>query len=471
MTLLGLTGTTLLVLLLGVTLLVGFGADWLAVRFRIPDVLWLIGLGVLAGPVLGLLATGSLLLIAPVLGAATLVLILFDAGIDLQLSEIRPYLGSALAFSASVYFVSVGTLYLVAYFVLFPGHFVLSLLFATALGCASGAVIIPLARRLGVGPDLRNFLQLDGAFEDAIAVVVVTTILALRAPSSSSLALNVTASLVLPLPVGIALGLAAGLIWLLFLYSWQGRPFSALATLGFLFVVYAVTEALGGSGILAALVFGIVLGNEALVRRFLRRTRPFRISEEMRKVEVEIAFVLRAYFLFLIGMFASLADPGLGVGASVIVLVLLLLGLRGLVFRATTQPPKTPREWQGTVTALYGRGLTSAVLLIVSVELIPAVSILFEPAILLIVGTNVAMTVSLFARPVPRATRAAGQDRRWAEASPRYISFTEADPRAPGALPDEDMPEPVPDPAPPPAPDPARAPPPLPRIHQPPSPP
>ncbi len=464
MTLLTLSETNLLVFLLGGTLLVGFGADWLATRFRVPDVLWLIGFGLLAGPILGLLATGSLLLIAPVLGAATLVLILFDAGIDLQISEIRPYLGSALFFSAASYFVSSGALFLAAYFVLFPGDLFLSLLFGTALGCTSGAVIIPLARRLGLGTGLRNFLQLDGAFEDAIAVVVVTTILAFEAPASSVPALSVTSSVVLPLPVGIAVGFAAGLVWLRFLYSWQRRPFSALATLGFLFVIYALTEALGGSGILAALVLGIVLGNEVLVRRFLRRTRPFRISEEMRKIEVEIAFVLRAYFLFLIGMFTSLVDPGLTVGVTIIVLVVILLGLRSVVFRWTTSPSNTPREWQSPTTALYGRGLTSAVLVIVAAEQVASVSSLFFPTILLIVGTNAAMTAWLFVRPVRLAPIERVRESRWIEATPRIISFTEEDPSPTAASVNggSNGPDPVSDPPPP------RRPPPLPQVQDPP---
>lgn len=463
MTLFSLTGTDLLVFLLGVILLVGFGADWLARHLRIPDVLWLIGLGVIAGPVLGLLGTGPLLVIAPVLGATTLVLILFDAGIDLQIHEIRPYLGSALAFSVASYFVSVGVLFLAGYFVLFPGELVLSLLFASALGCTSGAVIIPLARRLRLATGLRNFLQLNGAFEDAIAVIVVAILLELVAPSSSSLALSLTSSLVLPLPVGIAVGFAGGLVWLLFLYGWQHRPFAALATLGFLFVVYAVAEALGGSGVLAALVLGIVLGNEALVRRYLRRTRPFRISEEMRKVEVEIAFVLRAYFLFLIGMFASLANPGLGVVITVVVLLVVLLGLRSAVFRGTTSPSNTPMDWLSPVTALYGRGLTSAVLLVVAAELVPSITSVFYPAILLIVGTNAAMTLWLFVRPVRPAPIEPTVERRWAEASPWILSFTEEESRSPESPNGVD--DPAPDSPPPEAP---RGPPPLPKTRDPP---
>ena len=144
-------------------------------------------------------------------------------------------------------------------------------------------------------------------------------------------------------------------------------------------------------------------------------------------------------------MFASLANPGLGVGLSVIALVIVLLGLRTLVFRSTTAPSKTPREWENPVTALYGRGLTSAVLLIVSVEIVPSISPLFEPAILLIVGTNIAMTVWLFVRPVRIDLGERSRALPWAQATPQIISFAEAEPREPeptGPAPTED-PNPV----------------------------
>ena len=427
MTLLQLAGTPLIILLLGVTLLVGFGADRLAKQFQIPDVLWLIGLGLLAGPVLGLLPSGALLLIAPVLGTTALILILFDAGIDLKLSLIRPLAGSAILFAVASYAVSTVALFAVGDLVLFPGHTVLSLLFGAALGCTSGAVIIPLANRLGLGEGLRSLIHLDSAIEDALAIIVVTTLLVLVAPSSPNLALNLTATLVLPLPVGVVIGLAAGLLWLLFLYGWQYQPFSALATLGFLFIVYAIAEALGGSGILAAIVFGGVLGNEQLVRRLLRRTLPFRISSDLRQVEVEIAFVLRTFFLFLIGMLVTLVAPSAPDAIAIILVVVLLLALRLGTFRAVTNPREVPRTWATPMAAFYGRGLTSAVLLIIALQAVPRSSVLFLPALLIIVGTNVAMTIGLYRLPLSRPVPDLAAARRWADAAPQLLALAEVD--------------------------------------------
>ncbi len=427
MALLSLSETAVVVLLLGITLLVGFGADWLASRLRIPDVLWLIALGVIAGPALGLLAPSTLLVIAPILGTVALLLILFDAGIDLRVSLVRPLAGSAILFAVGSYFASTAVVFVAADLFLFPGHTILSFLLASALGCTSGAVIIPIANRMRFDPGLRSLLHLDGAVEDALAIVTVTTLLALVTPESSSLVLNLTASLLLPLPVGIAIGFAAGLVWLLFLYGWQDRPFVALATLGFLLVVYAVTDALGGSGVLAAIVFGGVLGNEMVVRRFLRRSRPFRISSDLRKVQIEIAFVLRTYFLFLIGTLTPLVVPSPVVGLTIVVLVGVLWALRRGVFPATTRPGQVPAAWREPVTALYARGLTSAVLLIVALERIPEAPRLFLPALLLIVGTNVAMTVALAFLPKRPERPATEVGQRWAEAAGEFIALSEED--------------------------------------------
>ncbi|MGI0133073.1 MAG: cation:proton antiporter [Thermoplasmata archaeon] len=430
MTLLSLSGTSLLVLLLGMTLLVGFGAHWLFRRFRVPDVLWLIALGVVAGPLFGLLAPSTLLGIAPLLGTTALVLILFDAGLDLRVALVRPLVGSALIFAVTTYVAATVIIFAVSDLVLVPGHVVLSLLFATALGPTSGAVVIPLANALGLEPGLRSVVQLDSAVEDAISIVVVTTLLTLVTSTSSSLlALNLTTALILPLPVGILVGLAAGLVWFLFLYEWQDLPFAALATLGFLFVVYAITEALGGSGIFMAIVFGVMIGNAGMFRRFLRRWRPFHISEDLRKVEVELAFVLRAFFLFLVGALVTLVAPTLVTAIVIVALVVALYYVRRLTFRAVTNPRKIPVSWGPPVAALYGRGLTSAVLLILGAETFPEIARLFLPAILIIVGTNVVMTVGIFTRRPRPAVTDGELERRWADLDPGWLTLASDDGR------------------------------------------
>ena len=60
-------------------------------RRRIPDVLLLMLIGILIGPVLGFVTPANLDEIGPVLASLTLLFILFDSGIDMKLDMVRRY--------------------------------------------------------------------------------------------------------------------------------------------------------------------------------------------------------------------------------------------------------------------------------------------------------------------------------------------------------------------------------------------
>ena len=60
-------------------------------RRRIPDVLMLMGIGILLGPVSGVITPASVQEIGPVLASITLLFILFDSGIDMHIDTVRRY--------------------------------------------------------------------------------------------------------------------------------------------------------------------------------------------------------------------------------------------------------------------------------------------------------------------------------------------------------------------------------------------
>jgi cell volume regulation protein A len=387
--------TSLILLILGSAALVGFGSDFLATRFRVPDSLWLIALGILLGPLLGLVTPGELLGVAPILGAGALALILFDAGLDMRVGALRTALRPALALAGASYGASLAVLFAVGYVGVTGGNAPLALLFAAALGCTSGAVIIPLANRLGLPDSFRQIVQLESAFEDAAAVLLVSAITLVLAPAGTGSATSLTLTLVLPFPVGVALGAAGGILWLGFLSRWQNRPYAALATVGFLFVLYAVTQTLGGSGILAALVLGATIANERVLRRFLPGSRPFRLAPALRQVQGEIAFLLRSFFLLFVGVLLGLPGPGLLVLVVVSVAAAILVLVRTRVARGVTSARTLRPGWPEALGGLYARGLTSAALLVLVVGSVPSAQVLMVPSLAVIVATNAVMTVHL----------------------------------------------------------------------------
>ncbi|MHB1435172.1 MAG: cation:proton antiporter domain-containing protein [Thermoplasmata archaeon] len=405
MTLLVFDSTTIDLLLLGTVLLISFASDLLTERFRFPDVLWLIALGFAAGPLFHLIPPGPILALAPLIGTAALVIILYDAGLDMNARLVRPFATSAILFAVVGWAIALGLLFGVSLLLFAPGQIDLSLIFAVAFACTSGAVIIPIATRLIEDPSLRAYVHLDGAIEDTLSIVGLSVLLTVLAATPGQVSTSVALSLLLPLPVAIGIGLAGAILARQFLARWQDRPFALIALLGILLVVYSVAEALGGAGVFAVLVLGIVIANEYWIRGVLARWRrrrlaqPFEVGSGFRRMQGEFSSLLRAVFLFMIGVIVPLQPLALGAIVAVIVLPVALYYLRRLLATAVAQRGTIHSAGADHLGALYGRGLTNAVLLVLPIAIFPGLQALLLPGFVLIVGTNILMTLRLLSLP------------------------------------------------------------------------
>src|SRR4029077_15212394 len=69
-------------------LLLGVLGEFIFARTRVPDVVWLVAAGILAGPVSGLIPAGPLTAGIPFFGAIALTVILSSGAFRLQLTEV-----------------------------------------------------------------------------------------------------------------------------------------------------------------------------------------------------------------------------------------------------------------------------------------------------------------------------------------------------------------------------------------------
>ena len=388
---------TIAILLIGATVLIAFGSDALSQRFRVPDVLWLILFGLLAGPVFHIVNPNQVTELGAIVGTVALVIILYDAGIDFNAHEARSVGAAGLLAAVLSFGVSVAVLFVAAFLFLTNFDLLTSIVFALALAGISGAVTIPLAYRVVLSAPSRDTLNLELAVEDTLGVLSVTVLLSILASPNAGIG-AIVPKVLLPLPLAIVFGVLGGLAAIEFLARWQQRVYAGLAVMGLLLVVYAGTQYLDGSGIFAALVMGVVLGNDAFFHRWLPRTTPshFAFDPSVRQVHNDIAFVLRALFLVILGVIVPIQPLGIMMAATAVALpfVLLLVRRYVLVELGSRQwiSPKESRRLAG----LYGRGLTNAVLLILAVALIPAMNSLLFPALIVIIGTDVLMTAHVF---------------------------------------------------------------------------
>ncbi|HEY7588311.1 MAG TPA: cation:proton antiporter [Thermoplasmata archaeon] len=372
-------------LAVGGIIAIGFLAGLIFDRTRVPDLLILIFLGVLLGPIsltffgFSLVPAAILQFVTPYFTAVALMIILFDGGLNLRLSEIAKYLGLAgfhtgVTFIATVFVISFVTAVVLGY------PWPVGLLVGAILGGTSSAVVIGVVRPLRASEETKVILTLESVLTDVLCVVTVLALIELLRGGPGASVLPVFASLGRSFLVAIAVGAAIGLGWLLLLRKLEGKPFSYMLTIAILFVVYATAELAGGSGAMAAFTFGIILGNHRSIERRLTLKSRHVVDERIRQFHGEIAFVVRTFFFVFLGIVFSFQFTGSwGVATQIPVLDglngtfwLFFLGIlfvfagiiavRVLVARATAHVHHKPAAERRLLWSVMGRGLAAAVL-------------------------------------------------------------------------------------------------------------
>ena len=372
-------------LAIGGIIAIGFAAGLIFDRTRVPDLLILIFLGVLLGPVstfffgISFVPAAVLQYLTPYFTAVALMIILFDGGLNLRLPEIAKYLGltglhTALAFVATVFAVGFVTVVALGY------PLVVGLLLGAILGGTSSAVVIGVVRPLRASEETKIILTLESVLTDVLCVVTTLALIQLLRGGPGASVLPVFTTLGQSFLVAILVGSIFGFGWFLLLTRLEGKPFSYMLTIALLFVVYATGELAGGSGAMASFTFGLILGNHQILERRMSLKQRFVVDERIRQFHGEIAFVIRTFFFVFLGVVFSLQFTGSWAVATQIPIVdtlngtfwLFLLGIllvflaiiavRVLVARVTTRiHRKSPAE-RRLVWSVMGRGLAAAVL-------------------------------------------------------------------------------------------------------------
>lgn len=355
-------------LALGATIFVGFGANYLFRKYGAPDILILIFLGFLFGPgALGVVdvgLAGNINSITPYVAAIALAIIMFEAGMDLKTSQVFGLFSRAMLQTILAFIMSMIAVALLA--VAFLGWSVsVALVLGAILGGTSGAIVIPLVNRLKISDNTRTILTLESALTDVLVIVVATSMLVLVTDVSAGLD-SAVRSLIVDFLVSAAVGLLAGVIWLFALTKLAGFPFSFIATLGVLVTAYAATDFIAGqagAGAVAALVFGLVLGNKETLARILRTNQDrFKIDGRIKDFNSEVSFFVRTFFFMYLGIVASTI---IFTYSSLLFGVLVFAGLflvRFIVSRLEKSSLQLSRTDTLAFSLIMPRGLSAAVL-------------------------------------------------------------------------------------------------------------
>ena len=342
--------------LFGITIVVGYVGHIFFDKTRISDVFWLMIFGIIIGPVFNLVDRTLFVSISPFLAALALLIILFDAGINMDFYKMvrsfpRSILMAVLGMVISTLAVAAVAVYLMNFTWLY------GLLLGAIVGGTSSAIVITIVKRLHMREQPKMIVTLESVFTDPLVIVVSIVLINIIAQNGNHI--SPLQSILSAFSIGAVIGLFVGLIWLFTLDKLRGRPFDYMLTLALLFLLYVFVESAGGSGAIGALAFGLVLGNGTAFSTMLKTKKHFGFSKLQRTFQNEVSFFIRAFFFVYLGIIVSINTTYVIYGLAVAVALILvrLVAAEISTFRMTL----THAE-KNMIRTMAPRGLAAAVL-------------------------------------------------------------------------------------------------------------
>ncbi|NTV48708.1 MAG: hypothetical protein HGB32_03125 [Geobacteraceae bacterium] len=347
-------------ILAGIVILAGFFGNVFFEKTKIPDVIALLAIGIVLGPISGFVSPERLQHLAEYVGSLALLVILFEGGMDLDLDKLLSEFGSAALLVLLTFIFTAGSIGTYLHYIL-GWETQQSLLLGTILGCTSAAIVIPIINRLNISEEIKATLSVESALSDVLAVVITISLIdAIHIGQQDPTA--PFKAVVASFSTAIVIGCAVGLIWMKVLDLMRGKKLAYMLTLAAILITFGSVRILGGSGSIAVLVIGLVLGNSDAFTKFLKIKKPLPVDQSIRFLHEEVSFFIRTFFFVYLGMMFTFRVINIEFLTICGVMLLIIILLRMICTEITVRvyPEKKPERF--LIMLMMPRGLASAVL-------------------------------------------------------------------------------------------------------------
>ncbi|HIH10088.1 MAG TPA: hypothetical protein HA254_05475 [Candidatus Diapherotrites archaeon] len=340
-------------LILGGIIVIGYFGELFAKRFMVPSALLLLAIGY-GLKLSGYVDANDFIGLQGLVGTLALVVLLFDGGMSLNVFDVLFKSGRVLAVALFIMLISiVGSALL---FAAFGMSWLVGAVFGAIVGGIDAGITISIERGVSHPEKVRNFLTLESSISDVLSIVLAIVLTQALITGAVDLQL-ISQGIAGKFSVGIFIGLLAGVASILALSKIE-KGYNYMVTFALVLLLYSVAEFLSGSGAIAVLAFGLVLGNEAVVRRIMH-SMDVESYPVIAQFQSEISFFIRTFFFVFLGIVVTLGN--LVNFAIALVLMIMLCIIRYFVVYFSTKGSEY-FEHKSVLAAMNPRGLATAVL-------------------------------------------------------------------------------------------------------------
>ena len=339
----------------GIVIFLGVAGESFFKKTGIPDVAFLMVLGVIIGPVLGIIQAETVIQVVPYFAALALIIIMFDGGLNLDIKHIVKtahfsFTLAIIGFVLSVVIISVATHYALGWL------WLESILLASIVGGSSSVIVFGLVRNIKISEETKSMLSFESALTDILATIIAFILFEAVLLGHFDIQ-TLQETLGRAVVVGLVLGFGVGIPWMFVSSKLGNAQHAYMLTLGILFVLFFLANSFGESGALTALVFGLMLGNKHHLARILKFKLP--------KIEMDdpthnqLTFLVRSFFFVFVGLMASFGRIEYIV-FGILITVAVYFGRTFIVKLTLTQ--RFSKLDKAVTNSMIPRGLAAAVL-------------------------------------------------------------------------------------------------------------
>ena len=384
--------------IMGFTVIIAVIGHMLFDKTGIPESIFMIILGLILGPLSGLIRLRDISGVITHVFTLSIVIILLESGLTTDIREALETMRTSTVFTIIV-LITTSILCSVFLYAILGWSIYSSLILGVICSGTSTLPILYFTRRMKLDPAVNQMLIFESIINDVTIITAVSIII-----QAMTLKVNPYLSILIItryLFVAVLFGIIFSFIWTIILARIkEDLALKYLTTLAIAILLHSLTESRGGSGVIAVMIFGVTIGN---LPKYLRthlqiRRKVLKFFTDIEVMQDEVTFLVKNTFFFILGLMFNLETVTYNTLMIALVLTVLMIASRWISYKIIGFYDTRFNDHVVLVSLMVSRGLTAGITAFMPVEQGLQLPPITDIVIVMILFTNIAATIGFIAK-------------------------------------------------------------------------